>query len=64
MITDRNTKDATITFRTNQGLKKKLEEMAAKNKRTLSNLIELLLEKITKEKKWWMKIKIAAAKYN
>jgi predicted transcriptional regulator len=44
-------KDTTITFRTSEDLRKKLEVMAAKEHRTLSNLIELLLEKATKEKK-------------
>ncbi len=44
-------KDTTITFRTSEELKKKLETMAAKEHRTLSNLIEFLLEKVTKEKK-------------
>lgn len=44
-------KDSTITFRTSEELRKKLETMAAKEHRTLSNLIEYLLEKATKEKK-------------
>lgn len=44
-------KDTTITFRTNEDLKKKLEAMAAKEHRTLSNFIEYLLEKAAKEKK-------------
>ena len=44
-------KDTSITFRTTDELKKKLEAMAAKDHRTLSNLIELILEKATKEKK-------------
>ena len=44
-------KNTTITFRTNEELRKKLEAMAAKEHRTLSNLIEMLLEKATKEKK-------------
>ncbi len=38
-------KGTTITFRTSEELRKKLEAMAAKEHRTLSNLIELLLEK-------------------
>lgn len=44
-------KDTTITFRTTKELRKKLEEMAAKESRTLSNLIELLLDKATTKKK-------------
>ncbi len=44
-------KDTTITFRTSEELKKKLEVMANKEHRTISNLIEFLLEKATKEKK-------------
>lgn len=51
MIKSKENKDTTITFRTSEELKKKLEVMAAKEHRTLSNLIEFLLEKITKEKK-------------
>jgi predicted DNA-binding protein len=35
-------KDTTITFRTSEDLKKRLEVMAAREHRTLSNLIELL----------------------
>lgn len=44
-------KNTTITFRTNEELKKKLEMMAAKESRTLSNLIEVLLEKAIKDKR-------------
>ena len=44
-------KETTITFRTSEDLKKKLEAMAIKEHRTLSNMIELILEKATKEKK-------------
>ena len=44
-------KDTSITFRTTEELKKKLEAMAAKDSRTLSNYIEMLLEKFVKEKK-------------
>jgi len=51
MTIEKDNKNTTITFRTNEELKKKLELMAAKENRTLSNLIELLLEKATKEKK-------------
>jgi predicted transcriptional regulator len=48
---NKENKSTTITFRTSEDLRKKLEVMAAKEHRTLSNLIELLLEKATKEKK-------------
>jgi predicted transcriptional regulator len=48
---NKENKNTTITFRTNEDLRKKLEAMAAKEHRTLSNLIEMLLEKATKEKK-------------
>lgn len=51
MTTNKENKDTTITFRTSEELRKKLEAMAAKEHRTLSNLIEFLLEKATKEKK-------------
>ena len=51
MIDKKDNKGTTITFRTSEDLKKKLEVMAAKEHRTLSNLIEFLLEKATKEKK-------------
>lgn len=44
-------KDTTITFRTNKELKKKLEQTAAKESRTLSNMIEVLLEKSINTKK-------------
>jgi predicted HicB family RNase H-like nuclease len=44
-------KETTITFRITQVLKRKLEVMAAKEHRSLSNLVELLLDKATKEKK-------------
>jgi predicted transcriptional regulator len=47
----KDNKNTTITFRTSEELRKKLEAMAAKEHRTLSNLIEYLLEKATKEKK-------------
>jgi len=49
--TDKDIKTTTITFRTSGELKNKLEAMAAKEHRTLSNLIEYLLEKSTQEKK-------------
>lgn len=48
---NKENKDTTITFRTNAELKKKLEMMAAKESRTLSNLIEVLLEKAIKDKR-------------
>lgn len=51
MTINKENKDTTITFRTSEELRKKLETMAAKEHRTLSNLIEYLLEKATKEKK-------------
>ena len=44
-------KTTTITFRTNEDLKKKLELIAAKENRSVSNLIELLLIQATKGKK-------------
>ena len=44
-------KDTTITFRTTKSLRKKLELMAKKDLRTLSNLIELVLEKAVENKK-------------
>lgn len=47
----KDNKASTITFRTSEELRKKLEAMAEKEHRTLSNLIEYLLEKATKEKK-------------
>lgn len=50
-MSDKEIKNTTITFRTSEELKKKLESMAAKEHRTLSNLIELLLENSVKEKK-------------
>ena len=51
MNKSKENKDTTITFRTSEELRKKLEAMAAKEHRTLSNLVEYLLEKSTKEKK-------------
>lgn len=47
----KDSKATTITFRTSEDLRKKLELMATKEHRTLSNLIEYLLDKATKEKK-------------
>ena len=43
-------KETTITFRTTEELKKKLQVMADKENRTLSNMIELLLKKATEKK--------------
>ncbi len=51
MNNNKENKDTTITFRTTEDLKKKLDAMAAKEHRTISNLIEFLLEKAVKEKK-------------
>jgi predicted transcriptional regulator len=51
MKASKENKGTTITFRTTEDLKKKLEAMAAKEHRTISNLIEFLLEKAAKEKK-------------
>jgi predicted transcriptional regulator len=48
---NKDIKNTTITFRTSEELKKKLEAMATREHRTLSNLIEYLLEKAVKEKK-------------
>jgi len=47
----KDNKNTTITFRTSEELKKKLEAMATKERRTLSNLIEILLEKAVSNKK-------------
>jgi hypothetical protein len=44
-------KETSITFRTTEELKKKIEAMAAKEVRSMSNMINLLLEKALKEKK-------------
>lgn len=51
MNSKKDNKTTTITFRTSEELKKKLEVMAAKEHRTLSNLIEYLLEKAAKDSK-------------
>lgn len=51
MVIKKDNKDTTITFRTSEDLKKKLELMAAKEHRTLSNLIEFILDKAAKDKK-------------
>jgi predicted HicB family RNase H-like nuclease len=51
MPENKDNKTTTINFRTSEELKKKLEAMAAKEHRTLSNLIEMLLEKAVKDKR-------------
>jgi len=51
MVDNKENKDTTITFRTSEELKKRLEEMASKEQRSLSNYIVYLLEKIVKGKK-------------
>lgn len=51
MTMNKDNKNTTITFRTSEELKKRLEAMAAKENRSVSNLIEVILEKATKEKK-------------
>ena len=43
-------KETTITFRTTEELKAKLQAMADKESRTLSNMIQFLLEKATAKK--------------
>jgi predicted transcriptional regulator len=48
---NKENKTTTITFRTSEDLKKRLEAMAAKDQRSLSNMIEFLLEKATEKKK-------------
>lgn len=51
MSAKKENKETTITFRTSDELKKRLEARASKEYRTLSNLIEYLLDKATKDKK-------------
>ena len=51
MIGDKANKDTTVTFRISEELKKKLETMAKKEQRSLSNYIVYLLDKFIKEKK-------------
>ena len=51
MVNNKENKDTTITFRTSEELKSKLEEMASKEQRSLSNYIVYLLEKIVKGRK-------------
>lgn len=47
----KDTKTISITFRTTEELKKSLQLMADKDKRSVSNTIELLLEKAIKDSK-------------
>ena len=42
-------RSALLTVRLTPALKAKLEQMAAKDQRTLSNLVELILERVTGE---------------
>ena len=51
MKAEKDNKGTTITFRTNEQLKKKLETLAAKESRSLSNFIEVVLETATKDKR-------------
>src|SRR5690349_14733731 len=51
MIIKKENKGASITLRTTQELKKKLELIAAKERRSLSAIVEMILEKAIKEKK-------------
>lgn len=51
LMTMKGNKETSITFRTTEETKKKLEAMAAKENRTLSNMIQTILEKLFKEKK-------------
>jgi len=44
----KDNKTVSITFRTTEELKKALQLMADKDKRTMSNTIELLLEQVVK----------------
>ncbi len=50
-LTMKDSKTNTITFRTTEELKKALQMMADKERRTLSNTIELLLETAVKSSK-------------
>ena len=47
----KDNKTESITFRTTKELKEALQLMADKDKRTLSNTIELLLENVLKSSK-------------
>lgn len=50
-LTMKDNKTESITFRTTQELKVALQKMADKDKRALSNMIELLLEDAVKTSK-------------
>lgn len=50
-LTMKDIKTESITFRTSKELKDALQKMADKDKRTLSNAIELLLESVIKSLK-------------
>lgn len=45
---DSEPKNKMIAFRTTESLKKKLEQLAAKDQRSLSDYINILLQKATK----------------
>ncbi len=47
----KDTKTVSITFRTTKELKEALQTMANKEKRTISNMIEILLEPVVKTSK-------------
>jgi len=47
----KDNKTVSITFRTTEELKKSLQQMADKDKRSMSNTIELLLENAVKPSK-------------
>ena len=47
----KDNKTESITFRTTEELKKALQQMADKDKRTMSNTIEVLLEAVIKPSK-------------
>ncbi|MFT3701175.1 MAG: hypothetical protein QM802_02335 [Agriterribacter sp.] len=52
MVSDKKeNKTTSVTFRIGEELKKKLETMAAKDNRSLSNYIVLLLERAAKDKR-------------
>ena len=50
MNNTKDNKEATIIFRTSQETKKKLEALASKDSRTLSNYLNLIIEKILTKK--------------
>jgi predicted HicB family RNase H-like nuclease len=51
MLDDKTNKDTTVTFRISEDLKKKLEVMASKENRSLSNYIITLLAKAIEKSK-------------